>query len=73
MIELPQFVLAFFGLLFCAGDVAALGFLLTWQERAPTPSQRRHRLLRGVLPGAALLIALLLLAFVQIMLLWSKR
>jgi hypothetical protein len=70
---LPQFAFTFLGLLFCAGDVAALGFLLTWQERAPSPALRRLRLLRGVLPGAAVLVALLLLAFVQMMLLWSHQ
>ena len=73
MMELPQFALTFLGLLFCVGDVAALGYLLTWQEQAPTPSQRRRRLLHRVLPGAVVLVALLLLAFVQIMLLWSNR
>jgi len=73
MLELPRFALTLLGLLFCFGDVAALGALLTWQERAPTPTQRRHRLLRGVLPGAAVLIALLLLAFVQTMLLWARQ
>jgi hypothetical protein len=73
METLPQFALTFLGVLFCASDVAALGVLLTWQERAPTPSLRRLRLLRGVLPGALVLVALLLLAFVQTMLLWSNR
>ena len=73
MLELPQFALTFLGLIFCAGDVAALGYLLTWQQRAPSPAQRRHRLLKGVLPGAAVLIALLLLALVQTMLLWSDQ
>lgn len=73
METLSQFGFTFLGILFCAGDVAALGFLLTWQERAPSPSVRRMRLLRGVLPGALVLGALLLLAFVQTMLLWSRQ
>ncbi|MBF9238333.1 hypothetical protein I2I05_13085 [Hymenobacter sp. BT683] len=73
MTGLPQLFLTFLGLLFCAGDVAILGVLLTWQERAPTPSSRRHRFLRFVLPAAVVLVALLLLAFVQIMLLWSAQ
>jgi hypothetical protein len=69
----PDFALTFLGMLFCAGDVAALGFLLSWQERAPSPATRRERLLRGVLPGTIILLALLLLALVQIMLLWSEQ
>ena len=73
MTSLPQFALTLFGLLFCLGDLAALGFLITWQERAPTPSLRRLRLLRGVLPGALVLVGLLLLAVVQLMLLWSGQ
>lgn len=68
-----QLFLSFLGVAFCAGDLAALGFLLTWQERAPSPATRRQRLLRGVLPGAVVLVALLLLAFVQTMLLWPGR
>jgi hypothetical protein len=73
MTGLSQLLLTFLGLLFCAGDVAVLGVLLTWQERAATPAARRRRLLRGVLPGAVLLVALLLLAFVQLLLLWSGQ
>ncbi|GAA3982634.1 hypothetical protein [Hymenobacter antarcticus] len=73
MTSFPQFALTFLGLLFCIGDVAVLGFLLTWQERAASPGLRRQRLLRGVLPATALLLGLLLLAFTQIMLLWSPR
>ncbi|WP_375418747.1 hypothetical protein [uncultured Hymenobacter sp.] len=69
MTTLPQFALTVLGLLFCAGDVAALALLLTWQERAPSPDARRLRLLRGVLPASALLLALLLLAVVQLALL----
>ena len=66
----PQFALTLLGVLFCAGDVTALALLLTWQERAPSPHVRRLRLLRGVLPGTVLLLALLLLALVHLMLLW---
>ena len=73
MTGLPQLLLTFLGLLFCAGDVAILGVLLTWQERAPSPSVRRQRLLHRVLPIAVVLVALLFLAFVQIMLLWSEQ
>lgn len=73
MESFSQFGLTLLGILFCAGDVAALGVLLTWQERAPSPSVRRARLLRGVLPGALVLGALLLLALVQTMLLWSRQ
>lgn len=73
MTSLPQFALTFLGILFCFGDVAALGLLLTWQERAPSPDLRWRRLLRGVLPATIVLLALLLLAFTQIMLLWAPR
>jgi membrane protein implicated in regulation of membrane protease activity len=73
MNNFPQLALTFLGLLFCVGDVAILGFLLTWHERAASPAERRFRLLRGVLPAAVVLVALLLLAFVQIMLLWSGQ
>lgn len=69
----PQFALTFLGILFCVGDVAALGVLLTWQQRAPTPDARFRRWLRGVLPATVVLLALLLLAFTQLMLLWSNR
>ena len=69
----PQFALTFLGVLFCIGDVAALGMLLTWQERAPTPDLRWRRLVRGVLPATAVLLGLLLLAFTQLMLLWSRE
>lgn len=73
MAAFPQFALTLLGLLFCAGDVALLGLLLTWQERAASSALRRQRLLRGVLPAAALLLGLLLLALTQVMLLWSPR
>ena len=73
MATFPQFALTLLGLLFCAGDVALLGLLLTWQERAASSALRRQRLLRGVLPAAALLLGLLLLALTQVMLLWSPR
>ena len=69
----PQFALTLLGLLFCVGDVAALGFLLTWQERAASPEARFQRWLRAVLPATAVLLALLLLAFTQLMLLWSEQ
>ena len=72
MTSLPQFALTLLGVLFCLGDVAALGFLLTWQERAPSPALQRQRLMRGVLPATAVLLGLLLLAFKQLMLLWSR-
>lgn len=72
MTSLPQFVLTFLGVMFCIGDVALLGVLLTWQERAASPGLRRQRLVRGVLPATAVLMGLLLLAFTQLMLLWSR-
>lgn len=73
MNTLPQFGLTLLGLLFCLGDVTALGFLLTWQERAATPADRRHRLWRIVLPATLVLLALLLAALTQLMLLWSGQ
>ena len=72
MTFLPQLALTLLGILFCAGDLAALGFVLTWQERAPSPATRRQRLLRGVLPAAVVLLGLLLLVFTQLMLLWLR-
>ena len=73
MNTLPQFALTFLGVLFCIGDVAALGLLLTWKERAPSPDLRWRRLIRGVLPATVVLLGLLLLAFTQLMLLWSRE
>ena len=73
MNALPQLALTLLGLLFCVGDIAALGFLLTWQERAATLSLRRRRWVRGVLPATAVLLSSLLLALTQLMLLWSEQ
>ena len=73
MTPLPQFVLTFLGIIFCFGDVAILGLVLTWQERAATPAIRRQRLWRGVVPATVVLLGLLLLAFTQLMLLWTSR
>ena len=72
MTSLPQIALTLLGLLFCVGDVAVLGLVLTWQERAASPAARRQRLVRGVLPATVALLGLLLLAFTQLMLLWSR-
>ena len=73
MTSLSQFAFTLLGVLFCLGDVAMLGVLLTWQERAATPADRWRRLVRGVLPGTAVLLGLLLLAFTQLLLLWSRQ
>ena len=73
MASISQFALTLLGVLFCVGDVVALGVLLTWQERAATPSDRWQRLVRGVLPATVVLLALLLLAFTQLMLLWPPQ
>ena len=73
MNALPQLALTLLGLLFCVGDIAALGFLLTWQERAATLALRRRRWVRGVLPVTAVLLSSLLLALTQLMLLWSEQ
>ena len=73
MNSLPQMALTILGIVFCIGDVAALGMLLTWQERAATPDARWQRWVRGVLPATVVLLGLLLLAFTQLMLLWSSK
>lgn len=73
MTSISQFALTLLGVLFCLGDVAALGLLLAWQERAASPNARWRRLLRGVLPASIVLLSLLLLAFTQLMLLWSQQ
>ena len=73
MNPLPQFAFTLLGLLFCAGDIAALGFLLTWQERAATLALRRRRWVRGVMPATVVLLSLLLLALTQLMFLWSGQ
>lgn len=73
MTLLPRVFLTFLGLLVCVGDVAALGLLLTWQVRAASPAARWRRLVHGVLPATVLLLGLLLLAFTQLMLLWSSQ
>lgn len=72
MTPLPQLPLTILGALFCIGDVALLGVLLTWQERAASPEARWRRFVRGVLPATSVLLGLLLLAFTQLMLLWSN-
>ena len=73
MISVSQLALTLLGLLFCAGDVAALGLLLAWRERAASPDARWRRLVRGVLPATVVLLALLLLALTQLMLMWSNQ
>ena len=73
MASISQFALTLLGVLFCIGDVSALGLLLAWQERAASPDARWRRLVRGVLPATIVLLALLLLAFTQLMLLWSRQ
>lgn len=73
MNSLSQITLTILGIVFCIGDVAALGVLITWQERAATPDARWQRWVRGVLPATVVLLGLLLLAFTQLMLLWSSK
>lgn len=71
MTSLSQFFLTLLGVLFCADNLAALGFVLSWQARGASPDERRSRWLRGVLPATVALLGLLLLALVQ-MLLWTR-
>lgn len=73
MTSISQFALTLLGVLFCLGDVVALGLLLAWQERAASPDARWRRQVRTVLPATIVLLALLLLAFTQLMLLWSRQ
>jgi len=70
---LLQLSLTVVGLLICAGDVAALAFLLSWQEHAADPDSRRQRLLKGVVPASCLLLLLLLGAVFSLMMLWSPQ
>jgi|GEM_PF-2004733 len=70
LVQLPLTLVA---LLICAGDVAALATLLTWQERAADPDSRRLRLLRGVLPGTSVLLLVLLGMVFSLMMLWSPQ
>lgn len=70
---IKQFMYLALCLVTCFGDLATFGFLLSWRDRAATPSLRRARLLRGVVPGAVVLGALLLTALVQAMLRWSEQ
>lgn len=70
---LLQLSLTLLGLLICAGDVAALAVLLTWQERAADPDSRRQRLLRAVLPATSVLLLVLLGIVFSLMMLWSPQ
>ncbi|SHK57730.1 hypothetical protein [Hymenobacter psychrotolerans] len=70
---LLQLSLTLLGLLICAGDVAALAGLLTWQERAADPDSRRQRLLRAVLPATSVLLLVLLGIVFSLMMLWSPQ
>lgn len=70
---LLQLALTVVALLVCVGDVAALAFLLSWQEHAADPVSRRQRLLTGVLPASCLLLLLLLGAVFSLMMLWSPQ
>ncbi len=71
--NLPNFALTLLGILFCAGDVAAIGWLLEWRNRAAVPAERLRRGWRTVLPGAVVLVVLVLLAMVQMMMLWTGQ
>jgi uncharacterized membrane protein YidH (DUF202 family) len=70
---LIQLSLTFVALLICAGDVAALATLLTWQERAADLDSRRQRLLCGVLPATSVLLLVLLGIVFSLMMLWSPQ
>ncbi|MBC8083823.1 MAG: hypothetical protein H7Z21_11480 [Hymenobacter sp.] len=70
---LLQSSLTVLALLICAGDVAALALMLTWQERAADPDSRRRRLLTGVLPVGSLLLLVLLGVVFSLLVLWSPQ
>ena len=70
---LLQLSLTLVALLICAGAVAALAVLLTWQERAADPDSRRQRLLRAVLPATSVLLLVLLGVVFSLMMLWSPQ
>jgi hypothetical protein len=59
------------GGLLCAACVGGLAYLLSWRELAATPLERTRRLYMAVLPGAGLLLGLLLWTLLHVMLLWA--
>ncbi|TGE10280.1 hypothetical protein [Hymenobacter fodinae] len=59
------------GVLLCAACVGGLAFLLSWRELAATPLERARRLYRVVLPGAGLLLGLVVWTLLHVMLLWA--
>ena len=70
---LIQLSLTVVALLVCVGGVAALAFLLSWQDHAADPDSRRQRLLTGVLPASSVLLLMLLGAVFFLMMLWSPQ
>ena len=70
MTFLPMLLTVGGGLL-CAACVGGLAFLLSWREMAATPPERARRLYLAVLPGASLLLGLLLWTLLHVMLLWA--
>jgi membrane protein implicated in regulation of membrane protease activity len=59
------------GVLLCAACIGGLAFLLSWRELAPTPLERARRLYVAVLPGASVLLGLLVWTLLHVMLLWA--
>ena len=59
--------------LVCAGGVAVLALVLTWQEQAAASDVRRRRLLRLVVPVASAVLVLMLGAVFLVMLVWSPQ
>lgn len=59
------------GGLVCVACVGGLAFLLSWRDLAATPTERARRLYRALLPGATVLLGLLLWTMFQVMLLWA--
>ncbi|UOQ79733.1 hypothetical protein [Hymenobacter sp. 5414T-23] len=51
--------------------MGSLAYLLSWRELAATPPERARRLYLGVLPGASVLLGLLLWTLLHVMLLWA--
>lgn len=69
--NLAQLGLTLAGVLVCAACIGALAVLLTWRERAASAPERWQRLILVVLPGATVLLGVLLWTLLHVMLLWA--
>ncbi|MBX0290885.1 hypothetical protein K3G63_10570 [Hymenobacter sp. HSC-4F20] len=69
--NLAQLGLTLAGIVVCATCIGALAVLLTWRERAASSPERWQRLIVVVVPGAAVLLGVLLWTLLHVMLLWA--